>query len=518
MNDNRIRKNSMVSGALILGVCMIFARFLGVFFRIPLQNLIKDEGMGYYQMSYPIYMTFVAIASGIPIALSKMVSEYNAEGKLEHIRVCVRSTLYIMLVFAASTSLVLLLFSKRIVLLFGWHEKSYYAFLITAIAPIFVVILGTFRGFFQGIRNMAPSGVSQIIEQLGRVMLGVGIAYMLFPKGVEYSAAGAVIGTVIGAAIAGVYLLIKYYQVIKVFPKSNMNNQKNIMRKIISIAIPISIVTTMGSLMVLFDNMIVPKRLINAGFSKMQITIIFGQTYGKAATLNNVPLALSMAICASIVPVIAEAKLRNFELFKSKVQLAIKLAIVIALPSAAGLYFMAFPIMDMVFVGSTGGYEILKLFAISLPFIVICQATTSIFNAIGKYHVPIINLGIGCIIKVSLTYFLVGIPYVNIKGALLGTIFGYAFAGIMNIIYIKRRLKVEISNYEILFKPIIATMIMIISVVFAYTNVYNYTRSNTFSCITAIFIGALCYSIMVFGLRIFDFDEIKIRFNRKSKR
>lgn len=170
-----------------------------------------------------------------------------------------------------------------------------------------------FRGFFQGLQNMTPSAISQIIEQMGRVVFGVGLAVFLLPKGIEYSAGGAAFGATAGAVIGSSYLYSKYRKIKKSYGIKKVKSNPEVLNNILKIAIPISLGTTVGSIMNLIDSILVPQKLLQAGFTNTQSTVLYAQLTGKASVIVNVPLTLSMAICTSLIPIIAE----NF-ILKSK--------------------------------------------------------------------------------------------------------------------------------------------------------------------------------------------------------
>ena len=505
-----LKKQDLVKGTLILGFCMMIAKILGMFFRIPVQKLIGDEGMGYFQMSYPIYFLFTALAGSIPYALSKMISEYAEENNYIAIRKVVNKTLVTFVGLTCIMSFTLIIFGKEIISALNWHENSYYTYIVNAIAPIFVIILFILRGAFQGLSSMTPSGVSQIVEQIGRVCFGVAFAYIFFSMGTKYAAAGAALGTVIGAILAVIYLGIKYIKTMKQLPKTGyVDNENDFRGKILEEFGPIAIAAAIITLIGLVDNLIVPNRLISAGFDRGQIAIMFGQTYGKAATLNNVPLALSTAICASIFPAIGAEK--NKILLNNKINIALKLSFVIAIPSALGLYFMAYPIMDLVFLGNSAGYEMLRYFAISTPFLILYHTTASILQSTGKENIPIISLCIAFGAKIVSTYILAGIYEVNIAGAVIGSILAFFIAAMINSVYIIANMRMNINLNEAITKPLIASIIMIIGVVFSYNYIYNYTMSNTVSTLISITIGVIIFGVMIVGLKIFTYEEIKSR-------
>jgi stage V sporulation protein B len=507
-----MKKQSLIKGTIILGMAGIFARFLGLFFRIPIQALIGDQGMGYYQMSYPLYMTFVAVASGVPIAMSKFIAEMNAKNDEEGALQVLRQTLFFMIVLASAVTALMLMFARPIISILRWDPKSYYSFMVIATAPIFVSIMCTFRGYFQGLQNVRPTAISQIVEQIGRVCAGVLFAYLLYPKGIEYAAAGAALGTLVGGAMGSIYLYLTYFKSKKRFMRK-VSKRKHILYDLGKAALPISMGAAVGTIMSLIDSVIVPQQLLKAGFSQLQSAVLYGQLTGKVFTLMNVPLALSVALCASLVPIIAEAFYlgRRRELVK-RVDMAVKLSNVISLPSSLGMFFMAYPIMHLVFMKDAAGYEILKYISISIPFIILTQTSTAILQSIGNYMKPVYNLGIGCIVKVIVTYVLVSMTSVNIYGAVIGSILGYVTSCILNMNELKKNLNLKVNIVGAFVKPAFASIIMIIAVVFSNASVYNYTMSIGLSCVISIVIGIIVYILFIFLLGIFEYEEIKKKF------
>lgn len=510
-----MKKHSLIKGTIILGLAGIFARFLGLFFRIPIQALIKDQGMGYYQMSYPLYMTFVALASGVPIAMSKLIAEMNAKNDREGVDQVLRQTLFFMIALGSVVSILMIVFARPIITILKWDPKSYYSFSVIAIAPVFVSIMCTFRGFFQGLQNVRPTAISQIVEQVGRVVAGVLFAYLLFPKGIEYAAGGAALGTLVGAIMGCIYLVLTYLKVKKDRPVRKVYKHKHILSDLGKAAIPISLGAAVGTIMSLIDSIIVPQQLLKAGFSHLQSTVLYGQLTGKVFTLMNVPLALSVALCASLVPIIAEAYYlgRRAELIK-RIDMVVKLSNVISFPSFLGMFFMAFPIMNLIFMKDAGGYEILKYISISIPFLILTQTSTAILQGIGNYMKPVYNLAMGCVAKVIITYVLVSFSTVNIYGAVIGTICGYIVSCLLNMKDLKKALNIKIHMVEAFIKPAIAAGIMIIAVVFSNETVYTYTMSRGLSCVISILIGVIVYIIFIILLRIFEYQEIKNKFKR----
>lgn len=513
-----MKKQSLMKASLILGVAGIIARLLGLLFRWPLIMMIGDEGIGYYQMSYPLYMFFVALATGIPVAMSKMISERKANGNIKGIFQVVKQSTIIMIVLGLGTSFMLFILAKPIISILRWDVKSYYSIIGIAFAPMMISFVTIYRGFFQGLQNMTPSAISQILEQIGRVGVGVGLAMLFLPKGIEYSAGGAAFGAAGGAIICGIYLYFRYRKTRKSMIGSNIKIPINtkVNSELLGIALPISLGATVGTIMGLIDSFLVPQKLLEAGMTAKEATILYAQLTGKANVISNVPLTLSIALATSLIPIIAENYvLKRYKELNSKIEMALKLSSVIAIPCALGLYFLAEPIMRLIFQSRYEGYEILRYSALTIPLIIFTQTTTSILQGVNHIMRPIVNLFVGCIVKVILTIILVPIPSINIYGAVIASIGAYAVAMVLNLISVKSKIGCKMSLYELGVKPLIASLIMIIVVLVTYDIIFIKTTSNGIACLISIFIGGIIYAITAIIIRIFTFDEIRDKVIRK---
>ncbi|WP_297425712.1 polysaccharide biosynthesis protein [Clostridium sp.] len=511
-----MNKQSLIKGSIILGVAGILTRFLGLFFRWPLIMLIGDEGIGYYQMSYPLYMFFIAMASGVPVAISKMISEKNATNDIYGSFEVMKESAILMTIIGTGTTVALFFFARPIIAFLKWDSKAYYSLIGISFAPIVISFVTIFRGFFQGLQNMTPSAISQIIEQIGRVIFGVGLAVFLLPKGIEYSAGGAAFGATAGAVLGGTYLYTNYKKIKKNYKVKKVKSNPEILNTILKIAIPISLGTTVSSIMNLIDSILVPQKLLQAGFTNTQATVLYAQLTGKASVIINIPLTLSMAICTSLIPIIAENfVLRRRKELKDKIDVSMKMAAVIAIPCTFGLFFLAEPVMKFIFPGRFEGIEILKYLSLTIPFIIITQTTTAILQGTGNYIKPVINLLCGCIVKIILTWTLVSMEAINIYGAVIASLSAYAFVSILNIITMKLTLKVKLNLYEIIIKPAYASTIMMLLVLISYNIIYRNTISNGISCLTSIFLGMIIYIILIIVFKVFNVEDIKSRLKRR---
>ncbi|CDF59090.1 putative polysaccharide biosynthesis protein [Thermobrachium celere] len=511
-------KKSIIKGTIILGLAGFIVKVLGVFFRLPIIYMIGEEGIGLYQLTYPVYTFLLALAGGIPIAISKMVSERVVLSKFKECRRIYRASLVLMFLLGGFSSMFLIFFADDIINYFSWSRESYYSILGISLAPLFTCILSVYRGYFQGLQNMTPTAVSQIIEQIGRVLAGVGLTYILLPYGIGLAAGGAAFGATFGAFISLLFLIILFYK-----SKDNFNYNSGsvqsygrIIKELVFIALPISLGQTVSSFMALVDSLTVPKLLKMAGYTDSIATALYGQLTGKAHVLISVPLTLSVALAQSTVPAISEVYVvNNRNGLKKNIDMSFKLASILAFPSAAGLYALARPILSFVFQGMDDGWQLLQILSVSIIFIIFTQVSSSIINGIGKTMLPLISMLIGSFIKIIISIKLISIPSINIKGAAYGTLVSYIIIAIINFYFMCKYTNIKLDLYKTIISPIVCSVVMIFIVVVAYTRLYEYTLSINISTIMSILIGGIVYIALLFitgTISIMDtFKMLKIK-------
>lgn len=503
-----MKKQDLLKGTFILAAGTIIAKFLGVFFRYPIILLLGDEGIAFYQLVYPLHMFFMGFAYGIPIAMSKLISESRAINRNEQNSILTQGLLF-MVLLGGGFSCLLLMFSKEIISFLKWNPGSYYSFISISFAPFVIGILSVFRGYFQGMQNMYPSAISQIIEQIGRVIFGVGLAYILISKGIEVAAGGAALGTSIGGIFALLFLLFYFMATRDKGSKEKPKEKNNFLKKILDIAIPISIGASVPAIMALIDSIVIPQRLSVAGFDYVQSAVLYGQLTGKASVLINVPLTLSMALCTSIVPILSEYfALKNYAEINKKSQIAYKFSFAISLPSCLGLFLLSNQIISLVFPGSGTGGDILKWSSITIIFLMLYQVSSSILQAIGKEGVPVKHLIFGCIFKFIFSWFLTSIPEINIYGSIIGSIIGYFIPCIMNLIVLKKTINNHIDVNESLIKPLISATTMAFCLVISYNFLKDKISSINLVTVVVILISALIYVFVLIITGVLDYHSI----------
>lgn len=515
--------NKILRGAAVLGAAGLLVKLLGAFFRIPLQALIGEEGMAYYGYAYPLYSLFLVIATaGIPVAISRLVSEKIALKDYEGAHRVFKVSGW-MLFFIGLFSFAVCYFgagfiSEHVIADSGALKP------LRAIAPalIFVPVMSAFRGYFQGRQNMNPTAVSQFVEQIFRVGTGLALAYAFMSESLDSAAAGATFGATAGS-VAGLIVIVLIYFLSKKVINYNIRRShrlykkesgRSIIKQILVIAVPITIGSSILPLINAADSMLVTRRLLDGGFSIDEARILWGQLSGYCNTMVGLPQVITQSVAIAMVPAVAGAfKIGHKKEVHENVNLGIRASMVIGMPCAIGIMALAEPILLLLFpkepAGVASAAPTLMIMCISVALMSVLQTTTGILQGINKQMIPVKNLAIGAAGKIALTYILVAVPSLNIKGAAVGSIFVYAVALVLNMKAVVKYTETRIDMSLTFVKPTVASLIMGVCAFAAYKLIYMVLESNTMATLIAILIGMVVYGVLILGLKAITKDEIE---------
>lgn len=512
--------SSFIKGAAILGLAAIVVKVLGAFFRIPLGNFIGSEGMSYYQGAYAFYNQMLVVATaGIPTAIAKIISERLAVGNEKGANRVLKVSTYLMVLIGVFTSL-LMFFAAPMLSTKTGNPGSYYSMLALVPALLFVSLMAVYRGYFQGRQMMEPYAISQVIEQFFRVIGGLTLAVVLLGTGLQYAAAGATLGASIGSGAGFICIYYMYRKFIKKNPElANQGDDKHepfmkILGEILMIAIPITIGASVMPVMSIADAAMVIVRLQSIGVDSATAQSLYGQLSGFAQSIVNLPQVVTAAVQISIVPAIANLRIRgDKEGMSHNIETGLRLAMIIGLPCAVGIALLSEPIIQLLYplqpdVWVTTG-RILGIYGWGIIFLSLYQITTGMIQGLGRPTLPALFLMIGAVVKVILTYFLVGIPSLNVSGAAMSTIFAFALASLLNVAFILTRKEIKINYNQVFVRPIIDVAAMGIMVVGGY-KVFNLVIPGRLSTVLAIAIGGLVYLIMLFATNTITEDDLAI--------
>ena len=520
MEQTNSKNKSFLKGAVILGLAGIVIKVLGAFFRIPLTNIITDDGMGYYQTAYPIYNLFLTLAiAGIPTAIARMVAERTALDRRYEAHRVFKVSFWLLLATGVFTSSILFFGAGAITRAIKEPGAIY---CMQAIAPalFFCPLMSSFRGYFQGLQDMTPTAVSQVVEQAFRVAIGLGLAVILLPKGLNIAAAGASFGATAGAFFGflgiGLIYLRRRRSILKevgsVVPK-DVESVRDIFRDILIIAVPITIGSAVLPVINTIDTAIVKTRLISIGFDSDMARALYGQLTGMAAPLLNFPQVLLQAVSMSIVPVVASAyKRKETDFMHENINLALRYAAILSIPCAVGMSVLARPIMEMFYprvresAASAGGC--LEILAYGVIFLGMAHALNGILQGIGKQMIPVKNLCIGALVKIILTYVLTGIPALNVRGAAISTVAAYLTAAFLDFRAMRKYTGTEV-DYKLTFvKPVICAAVMGIAVRIVYRLLYLRV-GGSLNALISICAGIAVYFVLVLAVKAITIEEIE---------
>lgn len=515
------KRISFVKQAAILAIASLLVRLLGFLYRLPLTDMLGDEGNGIYSAGFYLYNFFLVMSSaGLPAAISKIISEKYSLGEYKNLKTVFTVSLTIAIFVGAFFSILMFFSAEWFCNIIG-SPKSYYTILTLAPTVLIVSIMSVFRGYFQGLGNSTPTAISQVIEQIFNAIFSIYLAYILLHLGIEFGAAGGTAGTGVGALAGLIYIVILFLKK-KNSINSNLKSlelveyrletKREIAIKIIKTAVPIITGTAIFSMTNLIDMQMVTSRLAYSGaFSESEITSLYGQLTGKYVTITTLPVSISTALATAVLPSIASSVIKNeFEILKSKISTTLRLTMIISIPAAIGIGVLSDEILALLFPNHTDGGVLLMWGSFSIIFLALCQIVTGILQGIGKMQVPAKNALIGSIIKIPINYFLIAIPFINVLGAIISTTVCYIVASILNLNALKKATNVIPDYKSIFFKPTIASIIMGIICYFSNKFLYILTNSNNFSTILSVIISIFVYLVILSLLKGFKREDLNL--------
>ena len=527
-NNNNTNTNAnkaasrLMQGATILAVAGIVSKIFGAIFRIPLTNMIGAEGQSYYGAAYPVYQFFYVIATaGFPVAISRMVSERIAHGDYINAHKSFQLALKATLVISFASFLMCFFGAGLIAGGISKNPGAEASIRAISVALLFTPVAASLRGYFQGHQIMTPTAVSQVIEQIVRVCVGLALAYMFFRTSLENAAAGATFGASAGMIAAMIVLIIIYA---KFRPTRDENLKKSVvieesgrarLKELIEIVVPITLGSAIMPLMMIIDLAVVMRRLQATGWSFAMSKTLYGLISGYCDPLVNLPVVFIDAITISLIPAVTTAfTLRRKADLDGNIKTGLKTMMIIAYPCAVGLIVLAGPILHLLFPTKPEEADLavhtLQILAVSIITLAIMRTLSSSLQGIGKMTLPVINLFIGAVVKIIVTYILVGIPALNINGAAIGSVMAYLTAGLLNYRGLRKYADVSLDLVSIFIRPLYASLIMGAAAVGVYKLVYMLHPGNLTATGLAIISAVIVYFVMVFLTKAVTREELAL--------
>lgn len=516
--SNSSTGSKLIKGATILAVAGIVSKLLGAVFRLPLANLIGAEGMSYYGMAYPVYSFFLVLSTaGLPVAISRMVSERTALGDHRNAYKTYKVSFTLMVSIGAVSFLICFFGAGAIARAMG-NPGAKASLMAIAPALLLAPIVSSFRGYFQGRQNMVPTGTSQVAEQLVRVCVGLSLSFILAKESLELASAGATFGASAGLVMALIVLLGIFFfgrNKRRALIESSIERhetKKGLFKELLEIAIPITIGSTIMPLMMIIDSMVIMRRLQATGWSLAEAKTLYGLISGFCDPLIGFPGVFIDAVSMSLLPAVTAAfVLKKREELDRTVQTGIKTMMTVAYPCAIGLIVLARPILHMLYPMRLEEADMavanLQILSLSILTLSAMRTFSTTLQAVGKMVLPVINLFIGALVKIVISYLLVGIPALNINGAAIGSVAAYLVAGFLNYRAMCKYAETKIDLVGTFIRPLIASGLMGVVTLLTYKVGMMVLGRNSIATLAAIMVAVVVYFFMIFVTKTMNRED-----------
>ena len=550
------KKQSLLTGAGVLAIATVIVKLIGAFYKLPLTNLLTPEGYAYFQGAYAIYNPLYAISmAGLPIAVSKMVSQNVELGRINDAKRIFNVSRKLFLCVGLFGTIMLMLLAVPYSHMVG-EPRNYISILVVAPCILFCCMMSSFRGYYEGLKNMTPTGVSQVIEAAIKLIVGLAATYVCMTMwvksyhsravdgvatvfGVEvknesealaamypYAAAVAIFGVTLGSMLGLLYFFIKYKRHGFGFTREELVNSppaesdKSIMKQLIRTAAPIAFSSVVLNLSNLIDDTTIRTRLAYAfetGYDIIKemyadvfassgtldsgvVNYLYG-THGTVLNIKNLIPTITLTLGISAIPAISTAWAnKNKHEIKGAIETTLRVTMMIAMPAGFGIAALARPILSLLYSDQTAMFDIaepiLIAYGIGMMFFAATSPMTNMLQAVGKMGIPIISIALGSAVKIILNFMLIGNPKININGAPISTTVCYIIIFAVNLTSLLKITKVKIDFISVYIKPFISAVLCGIT---AYGVNWLIAEKlmieSRLVCIVAVGFGAVVYAI-----------------------
>lgn len=570
MEKAKTRKHqNLLQGSLILGAATLLVKIIGAIYRIPLNSILGGDGSGAFSIAYDVYLPIYTIAmAGLPVAVSRMVAESVSEGRFKDARSLLKLAKK---VFAVTGCLCFVLLLIAVPIYVHGVDRPEALLSMLAITPsiLFCCIMSTYRGYYEGLRNMYPTGISQVIEALGKLVIGLGIALLvksmltnefnnsgtvmgklIEPDGtsatlaevaqkaiVPYSAAGAVLGITVGSALGALFLVIFHrvrgdrFTEEELTSSPEARSDRTNFKMLVAIAVPIVLGSLTTQIASLVDLTLVNTQLnavaktsadalrscygsILDGYKDDELpNFLYGCYRGYAYSLYNLAPTITSVIGVSAIPVIATAwKSHDSSTIKNNLESSLRITSLIALPAGVGLFVLAQPVLALLYPNNPAevavSAPILRVLGFTSLFAAMTIPATSMLQAIGKQKIPVYNMLVGVVLKVGINYILVAIPTINVVGAPIGTATCYAYIFTANLIALRKYSGVNINIYGTIIKPLISAVICGVTAYGVHLLIANMRGTGSLTTLISVAAAAVAYVLALGFTRTLSENDI----------
>lgn len=518
----------------MLAVSSIIVKLLGAVYKIPLGNILSDAAYADFNSAYNIYNFFLTISiAGLPVALSKTISEAHALGRENQVRKIFRVAFGLFLTMGLVSFFFMSVLAGPMASTVVSNPKAVYCMLALSPSVLAVCIMSALRGYFQGHFNMMPTGVSQIIESFFKMVVGLALAMLiaslaLQPEdfGDQMVAVGAIIGVSIGSVVALLYMLVTFLRERSkqrtVRSSDKPEGSGAILARLLQLAIPITLGSAATSIVTLIDNNLVMGQLQSVFQTVHGMTEsaaldtardLYG-IYGKSMAVYNLPFSLMVPLTACIVPAVSACRARRDHLGCQRItESALRVGILLSLPMGVGLIVLGGPIMGLLYpeIDTAIAGPLMSVLGMAAVFVSVQVLCNSVLQANNMVNLPVLVVVIGGAVKIVVNYVLVGNPDILINGAPVGTLCCFFIVSLIELIIIRRAVPSPPRFTRVFVKPVLASVVMGAAVWAVYGLMVNVlTISSKLATLLTIGVGVVVYLVLVLSLRALSKEDLEL--------
>lgn len=556
------KKQNFLQGALILSIATVLVKVMGALFKIPLQ-LINTEAFGFFDTAYKIYVPIYTIAiAGLPVAVSRMVSESIARGRYRDVRTIHKAALRAFFVTGTVGTLVMLAASF-------WYPDFVGApnarttMLVMSPAIWCCCMVSAYRGLYEGTRNMIPTAISQVLEAVGKLAFGLAFAYVMMYIGqwqyqnggvvfgvavdsaagamsasLPYVAAGAMAGVTLGSLMALVYMLFRYRKhgngidpAMLVTEQEEMS-QNQALKRLVAIAIPIALGSVASQLTNIIDvtsfqyilkntleqNGDIVREMYAVQMAAEEVNVAENESvlmwlrgnFGIPETYCALVPSITATLGVSALPTITAAwAAKDQRQLTQTAESTLRVTLLLSLPAGVGLSVLATPIMELIYGANTASVTgpMLAIWGAAVAVICLLTPLHAIFQAVGRPYVPVVVISVGGVVKFLLNVLLISQPHLNIMGAVISTVVCYVTMVVLDLILLRAVAKIRVSYVKMTAKTLLAALVCGGLAVGSY-NLLNLCISTKLSTILAIFAAVIGYVLALLLFKALKKEDI----------
>ena len=510
MSDTQ-KKQNFLQGTALLAMATAIVKVIGALYKIPLNAIIGEQGFGYFNTAYEIYNVLLMISTaGLPVAMSRRISQASSLEHYGQVRRIYASARGIFLALGIVGSLLMTVFCRQLAV-FQNQPDAWAAIGCLGPCVLLICIMSTFRGFFQGQSNMLPTSISQVLEAITKLIVGMiaALALLKMTGSIPLAAGGAILGVTASCLLSSFYLFGCFRKSFKSLPVTNepVTSYRDTIKGLLIIAIPITVGSAGLQILTMLETKIYMGQLLSHGFSQAEADTMRG-IYGMTQTIFNMPCSFITPITISIIPAItAQLTLKNFKDAKATEESAARITGLISMPCAFGLAVLAEPVTALL-----GGYtgeklalatQLMTVLGISIMVNAVVLVTTAIMQAHGHVNRPVVNMFIGGLLKLAAVYILTGNPNIGILGTPLGTLLCYLVITALNILSIRSLIPEAPALVKNLARPFLAAAFMgLLTWLSWYGLKHIGMDSRLILCGAPIAVGVVVYCLAAVKLKV----------------